>query len=199
MISFLFSRKKTNLGLLRVCFSFDFSVFICYNKSMKKKTAPVQKKCFRFQFTPVVLLMSAAALLVCALGIALSVYNIFKSGLHSFTDFLKYPFLILISIALAVIVVALLIKSQYIVDDKNFTTQFGLIKSKCALKDITSVVLDRDTNKLTVYMGEAYSVLSVQPSWNEDFVRALLKGNPSIDYSYTIRENNPDEDDKKKK
>ena len=60
--------------------------------------------------------MSAAALLVCALGIALSVYNIFKSGLHSFTDFLKYPFLILISIALAVIVVALLIKSQYIVD-----------------------------------------------------------------------------------
>lgn len=154
MISFLFSRKKTNLGLLRVCFSFDFSVFICYNKSMKKKTAPVQKKCFRFQFTPVVLLMSAAALLVCALGIALSVYNIFKSGLHSFTDFLKYPFLILISIALAVIVVALLIKSQYIVDDKNFTTQFGLIKSKCALKDITSVVLDRDTNKLTVYMGK---------------------------------------------
>ena len=152
---------------------------------MKKKTAPVQKKCFRFQFTPVVLLMSAAALLVCALGIALSVYNIFKSGLHSFTDFLKYPFLILISIALAVIVVALLIKSQYIVE--------------CALKDITSVVLDRDTNKLTVYMGEAYSVLSVQPSWNEDFVRALLKGNPSIDYSYTIRENKPDEDDKKKK
>ena len=48
-------------------------------------------------------------------------------------------------------------------------------------------------------MGEAYSVLSVQPSWNEDFVRALLKGNPSIDYSYTIRENKPDEDDKKKK
>ena len=67
------------------------------------------------------------------------------------------------------------------------------------MKDITSVVLDRDTNKLTVYMGEAYSVLSVQPSWNEDFVRALLKGNPSIDYSYTIKENKPDEDDKKKK
>lgn len=166
---------------------------------MKKKNAPVQKKCFRFQFTPAVLLMSSAALLVCAIGIALSVYNILKSGLHSFTDFLKYPFLILISLALAVIVVALLIKSQYIVDDKNFTTQFGIIKSKCALKDITSVVLDRDTDKLTVYMGEAYSVLSVQPSWNEDFVRALLKGNPSIDYSYTVRENKPDENGKKKK
>ena len=94
---------------------------------MKKKTAPVQKKCFRFQFTPVVLLMSAAALLVCALGIALSVYNIFKSGLHSFTDFLKYPFLILISIALAVIVVALLIKSQYIVDDKNFSSHISTV------------------------------------------------------------------------
>ncbi len=42
-------------------------------------------------------------------------------------------------------------------------------------------------------MGEAYSVISVQSSWNEDFVRALLKGNPDIDYSYTVKENKPDE------
>lgn len=166
---------------------------------MKNKSAPEQKKYFRFKLTPTIIGMSAAALAVCALALVVSVYNIFKNGVHSFSDWLKYPFLILVSAALIVLVAALLIKSQYIVDDKSFTTQFGLIKSKCALKNITSVVLDRDTYKLTIYMGEAFSVVSVQPSWNEDFVRALLKGNPDIDYSYTVTENKPQNEDKKKK
>lgn len=179
-------------------FSFDFSVRVCYNERMKKSSSPEQKQYFRFQFSGLIIALSAAALLLCVLGAALSVYRIYKSGgLHGFNDWLKYPFLILVCLFAFVLIVALLVKSQYIVDERNFTTQFGLIKSKCALKDITSVVLDRDTNKLTLYMGEAFSVVSVRPSWNEDFVRALLKGNPDIDYSYTVKENKP-EDEKKK-
>ena len=167
---------------------------------MKKKESPKQTTYFRFQFSKAIILCCAAALALCAAAIALSVWRIFKNdGLHSFNDWLKYPFLILISVAGIIIVVALLIKSQYVVDDKNFITQFGLIKSKCALKDITSVLLDTETNKLTVYMGEAFSVISVQKSWNYDFVRALLKGNPDIDYSYTVKENKPDKPDDESK
>ena len=161
---------------------------------MKKKSASQQPKYFRFRFSKTILAACAGAIVLCIAAIAISVWRIFENaGLHVFNDWLKYPFLILVSAAGLVIVVSLLIKSQYIVDDKYFSTQFGIIKSKCALKDITSVVLDTDTNKLTVYMGEAYSVISVQSSWNEDFVRALLKGNPDIDYSYTVKENKPDD------
>ena len=181
---------------------FDFSVSVCYNRFMKKNSGSESPKYFRFQFTPAVIAMSIAAVLSgtsCSLAISISVYNISKNGIHSFNDVLRYPFLILVSVALAVIVTALLIRSGYLVDDKYFTTQFGLIKSRCELKKITSVVLDRDTYKLTMYTGDTYSVLSVHPSWNEDFVRALLKGNPDIDYSYTLRENKPDDDKKKKK
>ena len=163
---------------------------------MKNKSQS-EKKYFRFRLTPTLIALCAAAVVVCLIAAAVSVYNIIQSGISSFGDVLKYPFLILVSVALLVLVIALLIKSQYIVDDKNFTTQFGLIKSSCAIKDITSVVFDRDTNKLTVYMGEAFSVLSVQPSWNEDFVRALRKVNPDIDYSYTITENKPENNTKK--
>lgn len=165
---------------------------------MKKNPVSEQKKYFRFKLTPTIVGMSAAALVVCIAAVIVSVYNICTDGLHSFNDWLKYPFLILVSVALTVLVVALLVKSQYIVDGKSFTTQFGLIKSKCLLKDITAVVLDRDTNKLTVYTGETFSVVSVQPSWNENFVRALLKGNPEIDYSYTVTENKPNDEEKKK-
>ncbi len=136
---------------------------------------------------------------MCALGIGLSVYRIFDNGgLRAFNDWLKYPFFILVCVLGIIVLAALLIKSQYVVDDKNLTTQFGIIKSKCAIKDITSVILDRDTSKLTIYMGENFSVLSVRPSWNEDFVRALLKVNPDIEYSYTVKENKPDDEDKKK-
>ncbi len=178
---------------------FDFSVSVCYNKFMKKNSGSESPKYFRFQFTPALIVMSIAALLVSATAFGISVYNISKNGIHSFNDVLRYPFLMLVSVALIVIVTALLIRSGYLVDDKYFTTQFGLIRSRCELKKITSVVLDRDTYKLTIYTGDSYSVLSVHPSWNEDFVRALLKGNPDIDYSYTLRENKPEDDKKKKK
>lgn len=101
---------------------------------MKKNSGSESPKYFRFQFTPAVIAMSIAALLVSAAAIGISVYNISKNGIHSFNDVLRYPFLILVSVALAVIVTALLIRSGYLVDDKYFTTQFGLIKSRCELK-----------------------------------------------------------------
>ena len=166
---------------------------------MKKQTSE-KTKYFRFHFSKTIYACAAAALVLCIAAIALSVWRMIRLGTFGGVyDFLKYPLLILIALAGFVLVISMMIKSQYIVDDKNFTTQFGLIKSKCPLKNITSVILDTDTNKLTVYMGEAYSVISVQPSWNENFVRALLKGNPDIDYSYTIKENKPPEETDKKK
>ena len=84
--------------------------------------------------------------------------------------------------------ISLLIKSQYIVDETHFTTQFGFIKSKTEIKTITSMVFDTDTHKLTVYMGEEYYVLAISREWNEDLAQALLAVNPQIDYSFTLAE-----------
>ncbi|HIR23638.1 MAG TPA: hypothetical protein IAB32_07625, partial [Candidatus Scatosoma pullicola] len=96
--------------------------------------------------------------------------------------------------ALIVILAALLIRARYVVDDRYFVTQFGIIKSRCEIGQITSVVLDRDTDKLTVNAGETYFVPNIAANENEKLVRALLKRNPDIDYSYTVRENKPDGD-----
>ena len=87
------------------------------------------------------------------------------------------------------LVTAILIRSQYVVDKQYLITQYGLIKSKFAIKDITAVTLDSDSQKLTVNFGEPYTVISVSPAWNEQFVRALLAVNPNIDYSFTFSEN----------
>ena len=61
---------------------------------MKKNSGSESPKYFRFQFTPAVIAMSIAALLVSTAAIGISVYNISKNGIHSFNDVLRYPFLI---------------------------------------------------------------------------------------------------------
>ena len=67
---------------------FDFSVSVCYNKFMKKNSGSESPKYFRFQFTPALIVMSIAALLVSATAFGISVYNISKNGIHSFNDVL---------------------------------------------------------------------------------------------------------------
>ena len=51
------------------------------------------------------------------------------------------------------------------------------------------MVLDSDTKKLTVYVGEEYSVLSLSPDWTDEFIKALQDVKPSIEFSFTLTEN----------
>ncbi len=139
------------------------------------------------------IVLACAVIALCLAGIALSILRIINEGIHEFADALKSPFLIAICIFGIVIVVALLIRSQYVITDEHFITQFGLIKSKFAIKDITSIILDTDSRKLTVYMGEEYFVVTTNPEWNNDLVQALRERKPEIDFSFTLTEKNDTE------
>ena len=63
---------------------------------MKKQSAPQEAKYFKFRFTPMMLILAIAVLILFAVGIALSVWRIIKDGIHGFGDVLKSPFLIAI-------------------------------------------------------------------------------------------------------
>ena len=155
---------------------------------MKKQNEPQSAKYFKYKFTKSMFFLAIAALLLCVVGIAISIYRIAKYRLRELTDYLTSPLLIGICLLCIVVVIALLIRSRYIVTEEHYITQFGLIKSKFPIKDITAVVLDTATNKLTIKVGEQYSVLSLSPEWNHDFVQALRDVNPKIDYSFTTEE-----------
>ena len=155
-------------------------------KNVDKKN---DKQIFKITFSKSIYLLCVAVYLLCIAGIALSVWRIIKFGVHGFNDIIKYPFLIAVCLLCIVLVTAILIRSQYVVDKQYLITQYGLIKSKFAIKDITAVTLDSDSQKLTVNFGEPYTMISVSPAWNEQFVRALLAVNPNIDYSFTYSEN----------
>lgn len=156
---------------------------------MKNIDQKNDKQIFKITFSKSIYLLCVAVYLLCLAGIALSVWRIIKFGVHGFNDIIKYPFLIAVCLLCIVLVTAILIRSQYVVDKQYLITQYGLIKSKFAIKDITAVTLDSDSQKLTVNFGEPYTVISVSPAWNEQFVRALLAVNPNIDYSFTFSEN----------
>ena len=167
---------------------------------MSKNNQPFQTKYFKYKLTPLMTVLAIAVIVLCGAGIGVSIYRIIvEGGIHGVSDALRSPLLILVCLFCIAIVLGIFIKSQYVVTDKYYITQFGFIKSKFLIKDITSVVLNMDNNKLTVYVGNEYSVLSMNPEWNEAFVQALREVNPRIDYSFTYAESTDGKGKKNKK
>ena len=157
---------------------------------MKKINAPQEAKNFKFKFTPLMLILAYTVIALCIVGIVLSVLRITKYGIHEFRDILKSPFLILICAFGIVVVISMLIRSRYVVIGEEFITQYGLIKSKFHIKSFTSVLLDTDSRKLTIYMKEEFFVVTTNPEWNNDLVQAIREVNPDIEFSFTLADNN---------
>ena len=159
---------------------------------MKKQSAPQEAKTFKFSFTPLMLVLSIVVILLCVAVAVLSAWRITQQGINGFNDALKSPLLIAICIFGIVVVVAMLAKSQYIITKDNLIVQFGIIKSKFPVANFTSALLDTDSKKLTVYMGEEFFVVTTNPEWNNDFVQALREVKPEIEFSFTLTDGKPD-------
>ena len=153
---------------------------------MKKQSTGKQPQIFKIKLTNTMLLLCVAVFILCATGVGLSIWRIIKFGVNSFNDVIKYPFLIGVCLFCIALMIALLIKSQYVVDDTYFYTQYGFIKSRFTIKDVSALVYNTDEKKLTVQFGEEYTVVSVDPVWQEELVRAFLAVKPEIDYSFTL-------------
>ncbi len=161
-----------------------------------KKQDKMETKYFKIQFSKLVYGLIISVLLLSFASIGVSVWQIVQFGLHDFSDYLKYPVLILISVFCIVVVVSMLVKSEYGVNKQYLTTSYGIIKSKFPIQKITSMLLDTDTKKLTMHFGEEFIVLNIKQEWNEGFVRAVLDANPNVEYSFTMAENKPQNDEK---
>ena len=160
---------------------------------MEKNSSSKKAKCFKYQFTPTLITLSVLVIVLCLAGMGVSIYRIVKFGVGDFTETLKSPLLIAICIFCIALIVSVLAKSQYIVDEEYYTTQFGFIKSKFPIKDITKLELDMDTKKLTIFVGEQFSVLSLSPEWNDEFITAIRTVKPDIEFTFTLAEANKEE------
>ncbi len=159
-------------------------------------------KIFKYKFTKPILLLIYAGIALCFIGLGLNTYFIATSNINEAANIvypiIQYTLLFLIPIILLIILISLVVSSYYSIDDKIFKTSFGIIKSKYDVKEIQSIVLDRSTNKLAVSTinGNCFMIV-VKEEWYQEFIDALCKANPLIEYSINSK-NNDDEDQGKK-
>ena len=153
---------------------------------MKNTNPPQETNTFKFQFTKLLIGIAVAIYTLCVLGIVLSIIRIVQNGIHGLIDVLQSPFLILICLFAIALLTAMLIHSCYKVTDTDLVIEFGFIKSSYPLSKITSILLDTDTHKLTIYMGEEYFMVTTNPEWNNDLVQAIRAKNPEVEFTFTL-------------
>ena len=141
------------------------------------------------------MVLLVVALLLCVAGLIVSAYRLYNQGINRFLDALQSPLLIAICVFAIVFIISVWAKSQYVVTDKHYISQFGFVKSRFLIKQVTKIELDSDTRKLTVFVGEEYMVLSIIPEQNDAFVQAMREANKNIEFTFTLATAN--EQDKK--
>ena len=159
---------------------------------------------FRYKFSKPITALIYISIALCFVGVGINIFLIItgdvKSAANPVYPIIQYTLMFLIPAVLLIILVSLLISSYYSIEDKYFKTIFGIIKSKYEISDIETVILDRTTNKLSVYFkNNSFIVVVVKDEWYNEFIDALCKANRNISFSIKSKENSGDKDDKKKK
>ena len=160
-------------------------------------------KVFKYKFTKLTSVFIYVGLALCVIGLGLNIYSVITSDIASeaipIYSIIRFVLLFLIPIVLLVILISLLLSSYYSVDGKTLKTSFGIIKSKYDINEIETVLLDRTTNKLSVYFkNNSFIVIVVKEEWYSEFIDALCNANSEIEFSIKSKENDTNNDEKKK-
>lgn len=165
-----------------------------YNVVMKK---------FKYSFPRLTLILIIVGLAVCLAGFILNLYVCITDGVSYAVNpaipLVLYILMFAVTIGAGGLLVSILVLSYYSVDGKHIKTAFGFIRSSYNVKDVDVIVLDRETDKLLVYIkNESSIVIVIKSNLYTDFVQAVLDVNPAVEYAIQSVENTPDDKDKKK-
>lgn len=157
-------------------------------------------KHYKFRFTNLILGLLWAALVLCVAGFIWNIIRFMQTGAASVYEWLQYGILFFTTVFFAALIVSMFICSRYTITDKQLITQFGFIRSKYSIANITSVHLFKGAGKLAVYFNDnKYMVIVVKPEWYEEFIKELLQRNDKIGFSFSTAEEEEEIKKKKKK
>ena len=159
------------------------------------------QKC-KFKFTK---LISTFIYIGIALAAAAFITNTVLIVLEKWDDakiiysIIQYALMYFVSVLLFIILISLRLSSFYSIENTTLKTNFGIIKSKYDILKIESILLDRTTDKLSIYFdNQNFIVIAVKEDWYGDFTDAILKANPKIEFSIKSKENSDKENKDKK-
>ena len=157
-------------------------------------------KYYKFRFTNLILGLLWAALALCAAGFIWNIIRFLQTGADGVYQWLQYGILFFTTVFFAALIISMFICSRYTITDKQLITQFGFIRSKYDIANITSIHLFRGAGKLAVYFNDnKYMVIVVKSEWYDDFIKELLQRNDKIGFSFSTAEEEEEIKKNKKK
>ena len=159
---------------------------------------------YKFRFSTLTRIVLIAGLALCLAAIALTTWQLsdfLRAGnLSVALEWLKFALLYFVSGALAVLLVAALVRSEYVLTNRTLTLALGFVRTKYAVSAIVSVHHFKGANKLVVYFEDEknkYLAIVIRESLYETFIKDLLSRNERIAFSFSTAEE--EEEFKKKK
>lgn len=154
-------------------------------------------KTYKFRFSPIMISVFCLGIVLCATCFALTSWQFIefvggmRGDMSSAWEWIKYLLLYFVSIFLAVLLIAMLIRSRYMISEQLLITQFGIVCSKYEIKKIRSVALLSGSNKLNVYFDDfknRFITIVVKEEWYDDFIQTLTSLNEKIEFDFTAPE-----------
>ena len=141
-------------------------------------------KKFKFKFPPLVWVLLWIILIVCAVGLALNIYNLTQYVGYKFFKVLPFILYALITLFLIFVVISIMLFSNYSIKKGCLYVCFGIFSSKTKIDEIVSITHFRKSDKLVVYFKhQAFSVIVIAKEKYDDFVISLRELNKAILFS----------------
>lgn len=156
-------------------------------------TKQTKKEYFSAHLPVWIIVACVAVALFGATAIVLSVWRLVSFEVRQPFDVVKDVVLLPIGLFCIATPLAIIFRSGYTVKNGILMQSFGFFRTKYEIKEISSLLLNSQEHKLTVYFEKNAVSILITPDKNEAFTRALIAQNPDIDYGFTLAENPPEE------
>lgn len=96
-------------------------------------------------------------------------------------DYFTLIITLAISVLFTVVAFGVIFNSYYEITKKQIILRWGILKNAIDLYEVTEIVLNLQTNKLTVnFQDESYFVIVVNKEWYESFIDDIKEVSPKI-------------------
>ena len=144
-------------------------------------------KKYKYSYSKLIIGLFILGIVIAVACIALNLYRFVLKirGEYEITgyDWFMLILVILLSIAFIVIAISCFVSSNYVVENKAVVLNWGIIKNKLDLIDVTTLKYYPDKNRVElIFSDESYFYIATKPEWVNDFISDIKTANSKILY-----------------
>lgn len=140
-------------------------------------------KKFRFVFTRLILLTIISCISLAAVALTVNIIKLIRDDFTLIYYKISCIFMIVMCAAVFIIVIALIISSNYVFEEKLLKIKFGFLSNKIGYDKITTVYKLSKAQKLIIYFDKGrHMFICIKKESYDAFTETLLKHNKNILY-----------------